>query len=482
MRVKRTQSNATTRKETMIERIQEVEAVGEVPGLATEPDADTTAASLRVSIFGMGYVGCVTAACLAEDGHRVTGVDVSPAKLEALGAGVSPVDEPGLGDIIRRTTEEQKLRVTDDPRDAIANTDISFVCVGTPSAENGSLNLDYVIRVCEEIGRALAAKENVHLVVIRSTMLPGTMRRSVIPALESASGKREGTGFYCVSNPEFLREGSGIHDYRKPPYIVVGADHEPAHEMMRQFYQRLDAPLVETSLAVAEMVKYTANAWHALKITFANEIGEICRAASVDSHEVMNIFCRDETLNISRAYLRPGFAFGGSCLPKDLRALLCFARHNDVEIPVLEHVNPSNRSLIDRVTKRILASGKRRIGIYGLSFKPNTDDLRESPIVSVVESLIGKGSEGRIFDETIQPLRLTGANKEYIDRHLPHIVQFLVDDFDALEAFSDYIIVNHRTERASAWLRNKRPETRVFDLVHLGEETRRLENYQGVSW
>ncbi len=431
----------------------------------------------------MGYVGCVTAACLAKEGHRVIGIDVSKVKREALGEGKAPIDEPGLDALIAEGVRSGRLAAGSDVTAAIASTDISLVCVGTPSEDSGGIDLSFVGRVCEEIGEALSKRGPGHLVVVRSTLLPGSMAGLVTPRLERCSGKHAGKDFDTAFNPEFLREGTAIKDYQNPPVIVVGAEQPRAVALMRKLYGHLPSPFIETRPAVAELEKYTSNAWHALKIAFANEIGAVCRAAGVDSHAVMEIFLKDHQLNISVAYLRPGFAFGGSCLPKDLRALTYYARHHDLELPVIESVAESNQALIENVFHRVLSSGVRRVGIYGLSFKPDTDDLRESPLVSLVERLIGKGIELRILDENIQLHKLTGANKAYIDEHLPHLVRYLVSDFRALEDFGQLLIVGHRTPAISDWakLRNGDGRHSILDLTRVPELVG-SRNYQGTSW
>lgn len=430
-------------------------------------------------VLGMGYVGCVTAACLAENGHTVVGVDLSAVKLETLRQGRSPVDEPGLEMVIRAGVQSGRLRVTHDVSAAVHNSELSLVCVGTPSTDAGGLDLSQVLRVCEQVGRALSERAPGHVVVVRSTMLPGSMASVVSPALEKYSARKAGEHFHTVFNPEFLREGTSLKDYQNPPIIVIGTESETAAELMRQLYGHLQAPFIVTSTGVAEMVKYTSNAWHAVKITFANEIGEICRAAQVDSHAVMDIFMQDCQLNISRAYLRPGFAFGGSCLPKDLRALTYFARHHDLSLPMLEHVNASNQVLIERVFQRILTSGVRRVGLYGLSFKPKTDDLRESPFVNLAEHLIGKGIKIRIFDESIQPEKLTGTNKAYIEKHLPHLVQYLVKSIEEFDGFTELVVVGHKSRQVGAWLSNRDRRIKILDLVGLDRDSG-SDNYEGM--
>ncbi len=440
-----------------------------------------TSKSYRISVIGLGYVGCVSAACLARDGHKVIGVDISPLKVDAINNGESPISEPGLSGLIRENVASGQLSATGDIDQAISETDVSLICVGTPSSPNGSLSYEYVTRVCEEIGDTLRNKPAGHVIVIRSTMLPGSLGNIVIPALEQTSGLRENEHFYLAFNPEFLRESTAISDYDKPPKIVIGSRSDQATQALTDIYGHLDAPLIVTSPEVAEMVKYSDNTWHAVKIAFGNEIGEICRHIGVDSHAVMDIFLQDTHLNISPYYLWPGFAFGGSCLPKDLRALTYFGRHNDLQLPLLQSVIPSNEERIEGVFQRVLASGARRVGIYGLSFKRNTDDLRESPYVSLVEKMLGKGLEVRIYDENIQPERLTGANKQYIDTHIPHLVRLLVDDFSAFDDYAEMVITCHSSEAASEWVRNRSSGIRVLDLARLRGITG-MENYEGISW
>jgi GDP-mannose 6-dehydrogenase len=415
----------------------------------------------------MGYVGCVSAACLARDGHQVTGVDVSPVKVQAIAEGRSPVDEPGLPELIREMADAGRLRASSDPVAVVADTDVSLVCVGTPSRNGGGIEFEYVERVCAQIGAALRQRPPGHVIVVRSTVLPGTMERVVGPTIENASRLRQGLDFFCAFNPEFLREGTSISDYEHPPKIVIGTEHEAAARVLKDIYGRFGAPMIVVAPRVAELVKYVDNAWHALKITFANEIGGVCRLAGVDSHAVMDIFMQDTHLNISKAYLRPGFAFGGSCLPKDLRALLHFARHGDLELPVLERVLASNNRQIEQVFQRIIDTGVRRVGMYGLSFKPKTDDLRESPLVTLAERLVGKGIELRIFDEFIQIERLTGSNKEYIDRHLPHLMRLMVNGFEAFEGFAELVVIGHSTQKAASWVNHSGRLNKILDLAKL---------------
>src|SRR5690606_16304320 len=355
--------------------------------------------------------------------------------------GASPIVEKGLDELLRNAVAEGRLRATMNAADAVAASDVSLVCVGTPGNGNGSLNLAFVERVCRDIGRALAGVDDWRLVAVRSTMLPGSMRNLVIPALEQASGKRAGADFGVCFNPEFLREGSAVHDFDDPPKTVIGEIDERSGDVLASLYEHLPAPLFRTDLGTAEMVKYVDNAWHALKVVFANEIGNICKVADIDSHAVMDIFCRDTKLNLSPCYLKPGFAFGGSCLPKDVRALTHYARSNDVDTPVLSSVLASNELQIRRAFSLLQAYGRRRIGVLGMSFKAGTDDLRESPLVGLIELLIGKGYELSIYDRNVSLAKLIGANRDYILEHIPHIERLMVDDPHRLVERSDILVV-----------------------------------------
>src|SRR3954463_800496 len=407
--------------------------------------------AVRVSVFGLGYVGCVSAASFAGDGHEVVGVDVNADKVAAINAGRSPIVEPGLDELLNRGAAERKLRATVDTGEAIRSTEVSLLCVGTPSRKNGSLDLQYLERVSEEVGRALRGKSGYHVVVVRSTVLPGTTHQVVIPALERESGKKYGDGFGVSVTPEFLREGTALKDFRKPPLTLVGHNHAADASGTIALYQSIDAPLVSTSIRVAEMMKYTSNTWHALKVVFANEIGNLCKKLEVDSHEVMDIFCRDEKLNLSSYYLKPGFAFGGSCLPKDVRALQYRAKEVDVELPLISQILPSNKAQIQHALDQVLETGKRKVGLLGFSFKAGTDDLRESPIVILAEALLGKGVSLRIYDKNVSLARLVGANKEYIEKQIPHLSSLLCNTVDEVVAGSEVIVVgNQSTEFVEA--------------------------------
>ena len=437
---------------------------------------------MRISVFGLGYVGSVSAACLAARGHEVIGVDVSPQKAEMLGSGHAPVVEPGLSDIIAENAASGRLRATTRAGAAISESDLSLVCVGTPSQANGSLDLSNVARVCSEIGAALRAKNAPHVVVIRSTILPGTMRDVVRPALEEASGMVAGRDFGLANNPEFLRESTAVADFHAPPKTVIGALDRADAETVASLYRGIDAPLVLTSMEVAEMVKYVDNSWHALKVAFGNEIGNICQGVGVDSHEVMEIFCRDTKLNISGAYLKPGFAFGGSCLPKDLRALVHRARALDVEVPILSAILPSNRNQIDRAVDRVMAAGSRRVGVLGLSFKAGTDDLRESPLVEMIERLIGKGFDVRVFDRNVNVARLNGANRRHMDETIPHLASILAENEDEVIDHGEAIVVGNDDPAFHEAVGRLRPGQSVIDLVRLRRIVPDGVSCRGINW
>ena len=435
---------------------------------------------MKLSVFGLGYVGCVSAACFSEAGHDVIGVDPNPLKVAAINNGRSPIIEPGVEDLIAAAVKDRRLKATTDVTPAIAESDLSLVCVGTPSNHNGSLDLRYIKRVCREIGAALGAKQGYHIVAVRSTALPGTVAGVIIPALEALSRKRAGRDFGVAVNPEFLREGSSIKDFNNPPFTLIGADDEDASAPLAELYCRVKAPLLTVGIREAEMVKYACNAFHALKVTFANEIGMICRELGVDSHRVMEVFCRDTKLNLSPYYLKPGFAFGGSCLPKDLRALTHKAKEMDVNAPMLNSILVSNQFQIERAVELALRTGRKRVGVLGLSFKPNTDDLRESPIVTVVERLIGKGLKLAIYDRDVELARLFGANKEFIENEIPHISSLMRKELQEVVEFAELILIAKRDEEfLAATNLNGRA---VIDLVRMIDREETGENYQGICW
>ncbi|PYQ90850.1 MAG: GDP-mannose dehydrogenase [Acidobacteria bacterium] len=438
---------------------------------------------MQVSVFGLGYVGSVSAASFAADGHHVIGVDVNPDKVAAINAGRSPIVEPGLEDVLARTVAEGRLRATTDTADAVRETEVSLLCVGTPSRRNGSLDLTYLERVSEQIGASLRDKSSYHVVVVRSTVLPGTTHGVVIPALERESGKTYGDGFGVSVNPEFLREGTALKDFRKPPLTLVGHNHAADASGTIALYQSIDAPLVSTSISVAEMMKYTSNAWHALKICFANEIGNLCKRVGVDSHDVMDIFCRDEKLNLSSCYLKPGFAFGGSCLPKDVRALQYRAKELDVELPVISQILPSNRLQIQQAFDQVMDTGRKKIGLLGFSFKAGTDDLRESPIVILAEQLLGKGLSVCIYDKNVSLAKLVGSNKEYIEKQIPHLSSLLCNAVDEVIEKSEVIVVGNQSPEFADALRKCRADQIIIDLVRLPIYGSLLQaDYRGICW
>lgn len=435
---------------------------------------------MKISLFGLGYVGAVTAACLSRDGHYVVGVDNQQVKIDIINSGKSPVVEDGVGELIRCGIENGRLRATADVFEAVDSTDMSLICVGTPSRKNGSLDTDIVARVCQEIGSAIARKKRPHTVVIRSTVLPGTMRNLIIPTLRHYAG--EGADLRIGNNPEFLREASAVYDYDNPPKIVVGAEDEATAAEIASIYGEIEAPRFLTSVDVAELVKYADNAWHAVKVAFGNEIGNIGKAVGVDSHDVMTIFCKDEKLNISPRYLMPGFAFGGSCLPKDVRALSYKGRELDLELPLLNSVLRSNEEQITRAFDDIMAYGRRKIGVFGISFKSGTDDLRESPQVALVEKLLGKGMDILIYDRFVNFARLHGANRDHILNVIPHISSILVDDFDRVAAHGDLLIVGNADPEFEKLPGRLREDQTIYDLVRL-KKTHEMEGrYEGVNW
>jgi GDP-mannose 6-dehydrogenase len=438
---------------------------------------------MRISVFGLGYVGSVSAASFAADGHQVVGVDVNPDKAATLNAGRSPIVEPGLEDLIAGGVSDHRLRATTDAAQAVADSEVSLVCVGTPSRRNGSLDLSYLDRVVEQVGGALKHKSAYHVVVIRSTVLPGTTDERVIPLLERESGKKYGEGFGVSVNPEFLREGTALKDFRKPPLTLVGHNHAADASGTIALYQSIDAPLVSTTIRVAEMLKYTSNAWHALKVCFANEIGNVCKRIGIDSHEVMDIFCRDEKLNLSAYYLKPGFAFGGSCLPKDVRALQYRAKEVDVDLPVISQILPSNRLQIDHAFEEVMETGRKRIGLLGFSFKAGTDDLRESPIVILAEALLGKGLSLRIYDRNVSLAQLVGANKDYIETQIPHLASLLCDTIEDVVDQSEVIVVGNQSPEFAQALARTTSEQIVIDLVRLPLAGSLLKaDYRGICW
>lgn len=435
---------------------------------------------MRISIFGLGYVGAVTAACLSGEGHDVTGVDTNPVKVELVNAGSSPVIEDGVGDLVATAVAEDRLRATTSCAEAVERSDLAFVCVGTPSQANGSLDLTHLRRVCTEVGDALRDRDRWFVVVLRSTLLPGTTSDVAIPLLEEASGKRVGEHFGVCVNPEFLREGSAVRDFHHPPKVVIGATDDTSRAVLTDVAEQQDAPTVQTEIPLAEMVKYADNAWHALKVSFANEIGTLAKAHGVDGRAVMEIFCADEKLNLSAMYLKPGFAFGGSCLPKDVRALSYRGRSLDLDLPVLNAILPSNAQQLERAFHLVTADHRRRIGVLGLSFKAGTDDLRESPTVDLVERLIGKGYDLAIFDDNVNLAKLVGANRDYILNQIPHISNLMVDTGEQLLAHAETIVVGTTDPRYAQLLEGVRDDQRVVDLARIGHPPGGA--YEGICW
>jgi GDP-mannose 6-dehydrogenase len=437
----------------------------------------------RISIFGLGYVGAVSLACLARDGHAMTGVDIDDAKLEMLRRGQAPIVETGIQELTRSIMRGDKVAVTNSVRDAILATDMSFVCVGTPARSNGNQNLDAITRVAEQIGEVLAEKSTRHVIVIRSTVKPGTVEEVIQPAIEAASGLKAGVDFSLCFQPEFLREGTSIHDYDHPPLTIVGASDPHGVAALRGIFGHLPCEFVHTSIRTAEMLKYACNTFHALKVTFANEIGRVCQSAGVDPHEVMKLLCMDRQLNISPAYLRPGFAFGGSCLPKDLKALVYMAKSADVEVPMLASIMPSNTAHIEHAIDQVLASGKRRVGMLGLSFKAGTDDLRESPLVIMAERFIGKGLQLSIYDPQVNVARLIGANRRFIEESIPHIASVMTSDVEQLVREADVLVVATRIPEVLAALQaHTRPDQLLLDVAALPDREAHNAQYRGVCW
>ena len=437
---------------------------------------------MRVSIFGLGYVGTVSAGCLAKEGHEIVGVDPVATKVKLINDGKSPIIERDIDEIIAGAVKAGRLRATDDTVEAIRDTEISFVCVGTPSQINGNLDLTHVRHVCEQIGRALKCKSTRHTIVIRSTILPGTMRRVVIPVLEEVSGKKAGADFGVCNNPEFLREGTAVMDFNSPSKTVIGELDRASGDMLGALYAKLDAPLIRTDIETAEMVKYIDNSWHALKIGFANEIGNLCKTLCVDSHKAMEIFCQDKKLNISPAYLKPGFAFGGSCLPKDLRALAYSAKLHDLELPILNSILPSNELQVTRGLKLIMEKGRKRVGILGFSFKEGTDDLRESPMIEIIERLSGKGYDLRIYDKNVQVARLVGANRDFILNRIPHISKLMVDNIDAVLEHAETIVVGNKAKEFENVPQRLQAGQCLVDFVRISNYRSHDGEYSGICW
>jgi GDP-mannose 6-dehydrogenase len=438
---------------------------------------------MNVSIFGLGYVGAVSLACLARDGHTVIGVDIDDAKLALIRAGKTPVVEEGMVELMAKVAASGRVTVTNDVAQAVMQTELSLICVGTPSAANGSQNQSAIVSLAHDLGRAIREKAAGHVFVFRSTLVPGTVEDVLRPIIEQESGKREGRDFHVCFQPEFLREGTSIKDYDKPPFTIVGASTTVPASKLRGLFGHLDCEFCVTSIRSAEMVKYCCNNFHALKITFANETARLCEALGVDPFQVMDLVCKDRQLNISPAYLKPGFAFGGSCLPKDLRATAHMAKMRDVDLPVHASIMSSNRTHIDHAIAKVLETGKRRIGMIGLSFKTGTDDLRESPLVLLAEHFIGKGLAVQVYDPDVHLSRLLGANRRFIEQHVPHIGSLMHSEIEAVVAESDVIVVGLNNRHIFEKLeQHARKDQIILDLVRIPDGYQMRAQVLGLCW
>ena len=437
---------------------------------------------MKICVLGLGYVGAVSAGCLAKDGHEVIGVDPERTKVDLINAGRTPIIEKDIGEIIREQVKAGRLSATTELAHAVRHTDLALVCVGTPSLPNGGIDLKYIKRVCEQIGHAIQTHPGAPVIVMRSTMLPGTMRETVIPILESASGKKAGEEFGLCINPEFLREGTSVHDYYHPPKTVIGEVNKASGDLLAALYGKMPGPMIRTDIETAEMVKYADNCWHAVKVGFANEVGNMCKALSVDAHRVMEIFCQDHKLNLSPYYLKPGFAFGGSCLPKDLRALLYKAKTLDVSLPILSAVLPSNQLQIERGVQSVVEKGNREIGILGISFKAGTDDLRESPMVELTERLIGKGYDVRVYDRNVSLACLHGANRDYILNKIPHLSRLMVPTIDEVLAHAKTIVIGNGAPEFADVPRRIAEGQNIIDFVRVTDSRTVAGVYEGICW
>ena len=435
---------------------------------------------MNISIFGLGYVGCVSAGCLAKNGHQIIGVDVSKTKVDQINSGKATIIEKDIEDIIYNQRKEGNIKATTNPKEAVLESNISIICVGTPSSQKGHLNLDYIFKVAEDIGLTLKEKNEFHIIAIRSTVMPGTCDK-VSMLIETYSGKTRNSDFAIVDNPEFLREGTAVHDYFNPPLTLIGSDNKHAAEKLSELYKQLPAEIIITDLRVAEIMKYVNNTFHALKISFANEIGNICSEIQIDSHKVMEIFCKDVQLNISPYYLKPGFAYGGSCLPKDLKGLQTLAHDIYVETPIINSIHKTNENQIQRAIEIIYKFSNKKLGFMGLSFKEGTDDLRNSPAVSIIEALIGKGCDICIFDKNIKLSLLTGTNKEYINSKIPHLSSLMLETAEKLFDTCDVIIINTKEKEFLPCLQSLNDKI-IIDMVRLDESLLKKSNYIGINW
>jgi len=437
---------------------------------------------MNISIFGLGYVGIVTAGCMSSRGHNIIGVDINETKVDMLKMGISPIIEKNLPELLFQAKNKNLLSATTDHLNAIENSELSFICVGTPSRANGSINTEYINSVCAKIGACLEVKNDFHTLVVRSTILPGTCKELIIPVIENISGKKEGIDFSLAFNPEFLRESTAVYDFYNPPKTVIGSDSTYVANLIFKLYEGFPGPMIQTTIEIAEMIKYVDNTFHALKITFANEIGHICKRIGIDSHEVMKIFIQDKKLNISSNYLNPGFAFGGSCLPKDLRAINYLGKMLDLEMPLLNSIIPSNNLQILAAIKKIISYGKKKIGIAGFSFKAGTDDLRESPLIEIIETLLGKGFDLKLYDINVSASSLIGSNKKYLYDHIPHISSLMVNSLNELLSDREIIIIGNNDNEFKTLLTKCRDDQIIIDLVRIGDNSNARPNYEGICW
>jgi GDP-mannose 6-dehydrogenase len=434
---------------------------------------------MKITVFGMGYVGCVTAACLTDLGHDVTGVDVDANKVDIINRGQSPIIEPGLAELIKRGVAAGRLCASTEPR---VLGEIVMICVGTPSNENGSLGLRHLMRVIEGIGALLRSSDQYHVITVRSTVLPGTVEKGVIPLLEETSSKVVGRDFGVCMNPEFMRETTAVEDFHRPPFTIIGEQDQRSGDVLAALYEPIQAPLERPSIAEAEMVKYACNAFHAAKVCFGNEIGNLCKSMGIDSHRVMDIFCKDTRLNLSPYYLRPGFAFGGSCLPKDLRAITYQAKRNDVEVPLLSSLMESNEKQIQHAYRMVKAMGRTKIGVLGLSFKLGTDDVRESPVVILIEMLIGKGYAVSIYDEEVSLAKLHGANKRYLDETIPHVTSLMESSVAKVLDKSELVIISKKADEFKKEIDVLERDICIVDFVRLFGDYKGKPHYDGIAW
>ena len=435
---------------------------------------------MNISVFGLGYVGCVSIGCLAKNGHKVIGVDISTTKVNQINSGQATIIEKDISEIISEQRKAGNIEATTDADDAVSRSEISIIAVGTPSSDKGHLNLEYIFNVATQIGLSLKNKSDFHIIAIRSTIMPGTCDK-IADLVEKVSGKIRNVSFSIVDNPEFLREGTAVHDYYNPPLTLIGSDNREAAEKVAELYRKLPGEIVISDLKVAEIMKYVNNTFHALKISFANEIGNICTELSIDSHKVMDIFCKDRQLNISPYYFKPGFAYGGSCLPKDLKGLQTLAHDLYIETPLINNIHKTNEIQIQRATKMIYQHWNKKIGFLGLSFKAGTDDLRNSPAVSVIETLLGKGCDIMIYDNNVHVSLLTGTNKEYIDSKIPHLATLMIDDSSKLIENCEVIVVNTKENEFIDLMENTKGKI-IIDMVRLSEQVQENNHYTGINW